>query len=100
MKNNPTTPGLHIAFYSICTLLGAYFFSWALTAFGIVILVALGVDFHEAETAMILIAFLVFLPLFLWAFACSRRRFVWAVLAGGAACMFDTAWALQQWILA
>jgi membrane protease YdiL (CAAX protease family) len=72
MKNNPSTTGLRIALHNISSLLGAYFFSWALTAFGIVTLVALGVDFQEAEMAMSVLAFLVFLPLFLWAFAYDR----------------------------
>jgi hypothetical protein len=44
-------------------------------------LVALGVDVHEPETGMVLVAILVFLALFLWAFASPRVARVWWTLA-------------------
>lgn len=56
-------------------------------AIGVAGLVALGVDFHEAKTALLLLAFLVFLPLFLWAFAAASLARVWAALGGGAVFM-------------
>jgi hypothetical protein len=46
--------------------------------------VALGVDFHEAETGVLMLAFLVFLYMFLWAFVAKSLVRVWAVLAGAA----------------
>jgi len=81
-------------------LFGSYAFTWGFTALGMVGLVALGVDFHEAETAMLLLAFLVFLPLFLWAFAAASVVRVWAVLGGGAVFMTVAAWGLQRVLLA
>lgn len=80
-------------------VLGGYAFSWGLAAAGVASLVALGMDFHEAETAMMLIAVLVFLGVFLWAFAAASLARVWMVLAGGAGVMTTAAWALQRAIL-
>ncbi|WP_211091420.1 iron uptake protein [Pseudothauera rhizosphaerae] len=80
-------------------LLGGYAFTWGFTTLGVAGLVALGVDFHEAETALLLLAFLVFLSLFLWAFAAASLVRVWAVLGGGAVCMTVAALALQRVLL-
>lgn len=81
-------------------LFGGYAFTWGLVAFGVAGLVALGADFHEAETALLLLAFLVFLPLFLWAFAAASLVRVWAVLGGGAVVMTAAAWGLQRVLIA
>lgn len=80
-------------------LVGGYAFTWGFTALCIVGLVALGADFHEAETVMLLLAFLVFLGLFLWAFAAPNMVRVWAWLVGGAVFMTAAAWALQRALL-
>lgn len=80
-------------------VLGGYAFTWGFTALGIAGLVALGVDFHEAETGMLLLAFLVYLSLFLWAFATASVMRVWVLLGGGAVLMTAAAWALQRSIL-
>lgn len=86
--------------HRICiSLLGSYAFAWGLTAFGVATLYALGVDFHEAETAMMILGFIVFLPLFLWAFATRSLPRVWLVLAGGALTMTAAAWAVQNAVL-
>jgi len=83
----------------VAALLGGYAFTWGFTALGVAALVALGVDFHEAETALLLLAFLVFLVLFLWAFAATQLTRVWAVLGGGALCMTAAALGWQQLLL-
>jgi hypothetical protein len=80
-------------------LFGGYAFTWGFTALGIASLVALGIDFHEAETGVLMLAFLVFLGVFLWTFATASLLRVWAVLAGGAAAMLGAAWALQHVLL-
>lgn len=90
---------LAIASRVAASLLGGYAFTWGFTALGVAGLVALGVDFHEAETGGLLLAFLVLLGVLLWAFAASRVARVWAVLAGGGALMTALAWALQRAIL-
>lgn len=80
-------------------LLGGYAFTWGLITLGLAGLVALGVDFHEAEMVLLLLAFLVFLSLFLWAFAAANLARVSAVLAGGALLMVAAAWGLQRLLL-
>lgn len=82
----------------IC-LLGSFAFTWGLVALGVAGLVALGVGYHEAEVAMMLLAFLVFLPLFLWSFASPRQERVLLLLFGGAVLMIASAWALQHALL-
>lgn len=80
-------------------LLGGYAFTWGFTALGMAGLVALGVDFHEAETGVLLLSFLVFLGLFLWAFAAASMLRVWVLLGSGAVLMTSAAWALQRTLL-
>lgn len=80
-------------------LLGGYAFTWGFASLGIAGLAALGVDFHEAETGVLMLAFLVFLSVFLWAFASNSVVRVWAVLAGGGGVMTLSAWLIQQNIL-
>lgn len=80
-------------------LLGGYAFTWGFVSISIVGLAALGVDFHEAETAVLMLAFLIFLFGFLWAFAARSVVRVWAVFAGGGAAMTLSAWAIQQSML-
>lgn len=90
---------LTVASRIAAAILGGYAFTWGVASLGTVLLVALGVAFHEAETAMLLLAFLLFLGVFLWAFAAPRLARVWAVLAGGAMLMLAAAWGLQQLLL-
>ena len=78
---------------------GAYGFTWGFAAAGVAALVGLGVDYHDAEMGVLMLAFLVFLGLFLWSFAAASIARVWAVLAGGAALLFTAAWAIQRAIL-
>ena len=92
----PFTAARHAA----AALLASYAFTWGLVAFGVAALTGLGLDFHDAETAWLLVAFLVFLPLFLWSFAAPRRGPVLALLFGGAALLSAAAWALQRGLLA
>lgn len=83
----------------LATLPACYALTWGGVAFGLAALVAMGVDYHEAETAMMLLGFGQFIPLFLWAFASQRRGRVWAVLVAGAAGLPAAAWALQRALL-
>lgn len=80
-------------------IFGAYAFTWGFAAAGVAALVGLGVEYHDAEMGVLMLAFLVFLGLFLWSFAAASIARVWAVLAGGAALLFTAAWALQRAIL-
>ncbi|MCE2746464.1 MAG: iron uptake protein [Burkholderiales bacterium] len=83
----------------LSALLGGYLFTWGFASLGIAGLAALGVDFHEAETGVLMLAFLVFLGVFLWAFASSSVARVWAVLAGGGGLMTLSAWLIQHSML-
>jgi hypothetical protein len=87
---------LHTTNRIIAAFLGGYAFTWGLSALAITAMVALGIDFHEAETGMTLVAFLVFLALLLWTFAAASMVRVWLVLAGGAAVMMLMATMLQN----
>ena len=80
-------------------VLGGYAFTWGFTALAIAALVGIGIDFHQAETGALMLAFLVFLAVFLWAFAAASMLRVWTVLAGGAAVMLGLAWTLQRMLL-
>lgn len=80
-------------------LIGSFAFTWGFVALGVAGLVALGVDYHEAEVALMLLAFLVFLPLFLWSFASPRRGRVLVLLFGGTAFLVSAAWAIQRAVL-
>ena len=80
----------------VAALLGGYSFTWGFCALGVAGLAALGVSFHEAETGVMLLAFLLFLGLFLWACAANSMVKVWVVFAGGAAAMTGAALAIQQ----
>lgn len=78
---------------------GAYAFTWGFAAAGVAALVGLGVEYHDAEMGVLMLAFLLFLGLFLWSFTAARIARVWTVLAGGAALQFAAAWAIQRAIL-
>lgn len=90
---------LHLVARIAAALLGGYAFTWGFVSLGVAGLAGVGVDFHEAETAVLMLAFLLFVGVFLWTFACRSVVHVWAVLAGGGAVMTLTAWAIQHAIL-
>ena len=113
-KRTPSTPALphapglddmprgrthrRLVLHLVVALLGGYLFTWGVTTLGVTVLVALGVAFHEAETSLLLLAFLIFLAVFLWAFSTSLLRAV-TVLGGGAVFMTAVALGLQQFLL-
>ncbi|MFT3666814.1 iron uptake protein [Piscinibacter sp.] len=86
----------HIASRVAASLLGGWSFVWGFVALCITALVALGQPYDEAYKAAMLLAFLVFLAAFCWAFAAASLARVWTVLAGGAALMTGAAWLLQR----
>lgn len=83
----------------IAAVFGGYAFTWGFSVLAIATMVALGIDFHEAETAISLVAFLVFLGLFLWTFVAASMTRVWLVLAGGAGVMMLIGLMLQTSLL-
>jgi len=81
------------------SLLGGYAFVWGFTTLGIVLGLALGLPYGQAQTLLFLLAFLVFLVCFCWAFAAASLARVWAVLAGGGAAMTGAAWLLSRMLV-
>jgi len=94
-KNRPAALTLRV----VVALVGGYAFTWGFVTFGIASLAALGRDFHEAEMLLLLLAFIVYLGLFLWAFTASSLMRVVVVFAGGGLGLTVGAWALQRAIL-
>lgn len=90
---------LIIAHRIVLSLFGSYVFTWGCTAFGIAVLTALGVNFYEAETVLLILAFLIIVPVFLWAFAAQSIGQVWLILVGGAISMTAAAWLIQKLML-
>lgn len=78
------------------SLFGGWLFSWGFVTLGIAAAVAAGVPYGDARTLLYLLAFLVFLGVFLWAFAAASVARVWLLLAGGGAAMTGAAWLLTQ----
>ena len=87
------------AHLAAASVLGGYAFTWGFAALGIAGLVALGVDFHAAETGVLILAFLVFLAVFIWSFSVTKLRIVWTWLLGGGVAMTALAWLIQKMLL-
>lgn len=93
------SPTLAPVLRSAAAVFGSYFFAWGVSVCGIAGLVALGVDFHEAEIGMLMVAILAFLVMFLWSFAVSSLLRVYLVLGGGGAAMLGLGLAIQRMLI-
>ena len=80
-------------------ILGGYAFTWGLMALGVALLFAAGMEFHDAEHLGYIIGFLVYLSVFLWAFASRSLMRVWLLLAGGGVSMALSASLIQLLLL-
>jgi len=78
------------------SLVGGYAFTWGFIVLGMTLLLTAGMAYHEAQTLAYLLAFLVFLTAFCWAFAARRVTKVWGVLGGGGVAMTGVAWLLTR----
>jgi len=76
---------------TLAAVFGGYAFTWGLIAFGMAAMVAADMEFHDAEHLTAIIGFLVFLTIFLTAFAARNIVRVWLVLVGGAVVMASAA---------
>ncbi len=83
----------------LAAIFGCYAFVWGVVALGVAALNGVGVEYHAAEQAMMILAFLLYLVLFLWTFAAASLWRVWGVLASGSAVMLVAAWQLQRMIV-
>ena len=86
----------HLVSRISAAVLGGYAFTWGLMALGTAALFAAGMEFHDAEHLSAILGFLVFLGLFLWAFAAQSLWRVWLVLAGGGGLMAAAASLVQR----
>ena len=77
-------------------LLGSYVFVWGFTTLVIALGLVSGAEYEEVNTLAYLLAFLVYLGAFLWAFAAASLAKVWMVLAGSGAAMTAVAWLLTR----
>ena len=80
-------------------LLGGYIFTWGLVSFGMAGLAVLGVDFHNAEITMLILAFFIYLVVFLLAFYFKNLLKLWLVFGLGGGLMMLIAWSSQAWIV-
>ena len=80
-----------IVWRTLAAVFGGYAFTWGLIAFGMAAMVAADMEFHDAEHLTAIIGFLVFLTIFLTAFAARNIVRVWLLLAGGAVVMASAA---------
>lgn len=87
---------LHVAARVGAALLGGYAFTWGCVTLGIALLLHTGMPYGDARTLAFLLAFLVFLGVFCWAFAARGLARVWLVLAGCGAVMTVLAWWLTR----
>ena len=92
----PSFSRAHVVSRIAAAVLGGWLFIWGLTTFGIAVGVNAGMDYDEARMLLYLLAFIVFVVVFCWAFAASSLARVWLVLAGGGAVMTGAAWLLIQ----
>jgi hypothetical protein len=88
--------GHHPLWRIAAAILGGYAFTWGFIALGMAGFFALGMPFHDAEHLTAIIGFLLYLVLFLWAFAARNLARVWAVTAGGALVMAGAASLIQH----
>ena len=94
-QRRDTTPA-HIVSRVAASVLGGYVFVWGLVSAGTALLVTAGLPYGEAQTALYLLAFLVYLACFCWAIAAASLTRVWSVLAGGGLGMTALAWLLAR----
>lgn len=87
---------IHIFSRVVAALAGGWLFVWGCTTLGISLGLLAGVPYRESVELAYLLAFLLFLIVFCWAFAAASVVRVWVVLAGGGGLMSLAAWALAR----
>ena len=97
--NTHSLSATHVIARVAASLLGGYGFVWGFVTLGIALLMRAGQPYDEARTALYLLAFILFVVAFCWAFAAASLLRVWAVLAGGGLLMTSLAWLLIPQLL-
>lgn len=91
-----TMQWLPLASRMCAALLGGYAFVWGFVTLVVAVTLTAGGDYDEGLMLANILAFLVYLSAFLWAFASASLMRVWLVLAGGGAVMTLSAWSLTH----
>ena len=89
----------HVVGRVVAGILGSYVFTWGFITLTIACAVALGLPYGEALTVASLLAFLVLLVAFCWAFTASSLARAWTVLCGGGLIMTGGGWLLSRALL-
>lgn len=87
---------LQIASRVAASVIGGWVFVWGFSTLGIAVLLAAGLTYVDARTLIYLLAFLVYLVAFCWAFATASATRAWLVLFGGGVAMTALAWLLLR----
>ncbi|MBL8268317.1 hypothetical protein [Steroidobacter sp.] len=96
--NQSSVPGVVVSRVA-AGLLGSYVWTWGALALLIVVLSIAGMDFEDAESLGGMLAILMYLSAFLWAFSAASLPRVWGVLAGGGVLMAAAASLAQSALL-
>ena len=96
MSATVSSSSAHIFSRVAASLLGGWIFVWGCTTLGIALGLRVGVPYRESLEFAYLLAFLLFLVVFCWAFAAASVLRVWMVLAGGGGLMSACAWAMTR----
>ncbi|MEN0035522.1 MAG: iron uptake protein [Cellvibrio sp.] len=96
---SPTLSTRHIVGRIGAAILGGYAFVWGAIALLHASLYALGMPFHDAEHLSSIIGFLLYLTVFLWAFAAQNMTKVWLIFVGGGLVMTASASLIQHLLL-
>jgi hypothetical protein len=91
-----TVSPAHIISRIAAGLLGGWLFVWGCATLGVTLGLLAGIPYRELAETAYLLAFLVFLGVFCWAFAAASLVRVWLVLGGGGVVMSVLAWALAR----
>ena len=76
------------------SLLGSYVLVWGFVTFGITLGVAGGMPYDDSQTLLYMLAFLLFVACFCWAFSAKSALRVWLCFAFGGALMTLSGWLL------
>ena len=96
VKYEQTPTRLQLASRVAASVFGGFGFVWGSVALGTVLGMAAGLDYEDALGLVYLVAFLVFVAAFCWAFVARSHVVVWSVLVGGGATMTLLAWLGQR----